>query len=139
MNYPLEARAQIALARVFENIIPELSEQHRAKAYDIAHTAGYHSAVATPYFDGEPLLLKGQRDGVEENALLDAHMLEQAEILSDEVNFRSGTKEEWEALSGEVQASEWERFHELCAQGIGDEMYFYRVLMNDWLVGYVGH
>lgn len=50
-----------------------------------------------------------------------------------------GTEDEWNALSAEEQSSEWGRFHEKCAQGIGDEMYFYRVLMNMWLVGYVGH
>lgn len=53
--------------------------------------------------------------------------------------FKYGTEEEWEALSDDRKASEWDRFHYQCAQGVGDEMYFYPVLMKWWLVGYVGH
>ena len=50
-----------------------------------------------------------------------------------------GTKEEWEALSDEDKDSVWEEFHSQCALGIGYEMYFYQVLSNKFLVGYVGH
>ncbi len=51
----------------------------------------------------------------------------------------SGTQEEWDALTDEEQDDQWETFHYLCAQGIADDMYFYRVMMNQHLVGYVGH
>lgn len=139
MNLALQARVDMALARVFEDIDPSLSEQHRTNAYENAHTEGYQSEAVSPYFDGEPLLLKGHRDGVEENRLFDAHAAEQAEIFYAETEFLFGTEAEWDAMPDEAKASEWERFHELCAQGIGDEMYFYRVLMNKWLVGYGGH
>ncbi|WP_426172431.1 hypothetical protein [Pseudoduganella sp. R-34] len=50
-----------------------------------------------------------------------------------------GTKEEWEALSDEEKAKEWETFHDLNARGTADEMHFYRILMNAFLVDYVGH
>lgn len=139
MNYALQARVEIALSRVFESINPELSEQHRDNAYNVAHTAGYQSEAVSPYFDGEPLLLKGYLDSREEQRLADAHMAEQAAIFHAEAEFSSGTEEEFDALSGEAQWSVWESFHDLCSQGIGDSMYFYRVLMDKWLVGYVGH
>lgn len=135
MNYALNARAELALARVFENINPELSEHHRECAYERAHSVGYQTTAISPYFEGEPLLLKGQRDGIEENVFLDAYMAEQLM----ETYFETGSIEEWKALSKEQQEAKWDEFHHLCAQGVGDEMYFYRVLMNQWLVGYVGH
>lgn len=52
---------------------------------------------------------------------------------------RPGTQEEWDDLSEEQQSNEWDDFHSLCARGIGDEHYFYSLLMSKWMVGYVGH
>ena len=51
----------------------------------------------------------------------------------------SGTQAEWEALSEEEQDAEWDNFHSLNEKGVADDMYFYRVLMDMHLVGYVGH
>ena len=51
----------------------------------------------------------------------------------------TGSLEEWDALSAEEQASQWEDFHDRCTLGIADEMHFYRVMMNKHLVDYVGH
>lgn len=45
---------------------------------------------------------------------------------------------EWERLSPEEQASHYERFDDLCAQGIGDTHRFYSLLMPRALQGYVG-
>ena len=73
------------------------------------------------------------------DACADAYYELQSAEHHAEAEFESGTVEEWNALSSEEQSSEWDSFHSLCAQGIGDEMYFYRVLMDKWLVGYVGH
>lgn len=50
-----------------------------------------------------------------------------------------GTEEEFNNLSGEDRDKEWDEFHERCVQGDADGMYFYRVMMDKWLVGYVGH
>jgi hypothetical protein len=52
---------------------------------------------------------------------------------------RPGTREEWDELSAEAQSSEWDSFQVLCARGIGDEHRFYSLLMEQWMVGYVGH
>lgn len=49
-----------------------------------------------------------------------------------------GTREEWDALTEDKQLQEWETFHEKCAQGIADGMYFYRVMMSMHLEDYVG-
>jgi len=73
------------------------------------------------------------------DASLDAYCELQIAEHYAEADFGFGTEEEWNALSIEERSSEWERFHELCAQGIGDGMYFYHVLMDKFLVGYVGH
>ena len=45
---------------------------------------------------------------------------------------------EWERLSPEEQASHYERFDDLCAQGIGDTHRFYSLLVPRALQGYVG-
>lgn len=50
-----------------------------------------------------------------------------------------GTEEEWNALSREQQDVQWETFHELNVLGTADNMYFYKVMMKEFLVGYVGH
>lgn len=79
--------------------------------------------------------------------VIDAHVEACAEAYSDlelaercaESVSEFGTKAEWDALPDDQKADEWVCFHDLCAQGIGDEMYFYKVLMNEWQVGYVGH
>ena len=51
----------------------------------------------------------------------------------------SGTVEEFDALSNEEQSEWWNTFHDKCAQGTADDLYFYRVLMDKFLVNYVGH
>lgn len=50
-----------------------------------------------------------------------------------------GSLDEFNALSAEERSKEWDEFHSLCAQGIADDMYFFDVMMKQWLVGYVGH
>ncbi|MFP3637555.1 hypothetical protein [Paraburkholderia sp. SIMBA_054] len=59
--------------------------------------------------------------------------------LTDFHESQEGTQEEWDALSAEEQSAEWDEFHELCAAGVGERSYYYRILMDRWLVGYVGH
>lgn len=49
-----------------------------------------------------------------------------------------GSREEWETLSQAEQCAEWEDFHDRCRAGTADEMYFYSVMMDMHLVGYVG-
>lgn len=49
------------------------------------------------------------------------------------------TVADFEALSAEEQNALWETFHEKNLQGTADNMPFYRVLMDEFLVGYVGH
>lgn len=77
-------------------------------------------------FRDEVTLLKWWREGF-------TQFEEYQALLSDE-----GTEEEWEALSEEEKDEQWDIFHDLKDRGIADEMYFYRVLMNKFLVGYVG-
>jgi hypothetical protein len=48
-------------------------------------------------------------------------------------------QEEWDALSREQQEDQWEKFQDLNARGIADDMYFYQVLMRMHLENYVGH
>jgi len=50
-----------------------------------------------------------------------------------------GTEEEWSALSSKERRREWEEFHELCAKGTADDMYYYRVMMGISMANYVGH
>ncbi len=45
---------------------------------------------------------------------------------------------EWARLSPEERAEHYERFHDLCAQGIGEMHRFYPLLMSRALQGYVG-
>jgi hypothetical protein len=50
-----------------------------------------------------------------------------------------GTRIEWNALTVEEQSVEWDSFHEANATGTADNLYFYEVMMADYLVDYVGH
>lgn len=83
----------MALSRVMASVNPELSEQHRTNAYDHAYAAGANAAELTPYFDGEPLLLKGHRDGAEEQRLFEAHKAEQEAIRIRTYDCKSLIKE----------------------------------------------
>ena len=49
-----------------------------------------------------------------------------------------GTRGEWDTLTVEEQSSEWDSFHEANATGTADRLYFYEVMMCDYLDGYVG-
>ncbi len=73
------------------------------------------------------------------DAYMDAYSELKGEEHRAETDFQSGTNAEWEALTDAEKAGHWEQFHCLCEQGTADQMYFYQVLMNQWLVGYVGH
>lgn len=53
--------------------------------------------------------------------------------------YRGGTQQEWNALSSEAQDRYWDSFHDMCDRGIGDDHYYYEILMARHLVGYVGH
>jgi len=50
-----------------------------------------------------------------------------------------GTRDKWNALNPEEKSAEWTSFHEANAIGTADELYFYEVMMADFLVDYVGH
>ena len=49
-----------------------------------------------------------------------------------------GTRDEWNTLTAEEQSAEWDSFHQKNATGTADDLYFYEVMMVDYLVGYVG-
>jgi len=127
---PLDIRCGYALARIFlkagcssSNVIglDEADEWEMA-----AEVLGYHAKAdedVPVQFLGTPL----------------------ATLWANGYNARreseqpEGTQEEWDRLSPDEQGSQWDRFHELCAKGAGEDHYFYSLLMPQWLVGYVGH
>ena len=76
---------------------------------------------------------------VHEEACVDAYWKLQCAEASAEPDFEYGTKAEWNALSASDQSDTWAQFHSLCEQGTADQMYFYPVLMDMHMVGYVGH
>lgn len=75
----------MGLSRIFENIRPELSEEHRAKACTYAHAVGVHLESQSPYFKDEPLLLKAYHEGIEEDRNFEEQMRRQAEIFYAEM------------------------------------------------------
>lgn len=50
-----------------------------------------------------------------------------------------GLRDERDALTVEEQSAEWDSFHEANAIGTADDLYFYEILMAEYLVDYVGH
>lgn len=50
-----------------------------------------------------------------------------------------GSEAEWDALGEAAKEAEWEEFSEKNMLGIADEMYFFEVLLERHMVGYVGH
>lgn len=46
---------------------------------------------------------------------------------------------ELKAMSEAELDYQWERFHEMCAQGNGDDHRYYQIFMNQFLRSYVGH
>lgn len=62
-----------------------------------------------------------------------------AEFLADLANNPpQGTLEEFNTRSWEEQQALWDEFHRRDRMGTADEMYFYRVLMDQHLKGYIG-
>ncbi|MBC3871737.1 hypothetical protein [Undibacterium oligocarboniphilum] len=96
-------------------------------AFLLAFTQPYSQLIEN-YFDGTPL---------KESYISGYQALQNAGTDMD--CFDSGTLEEYLALSDEEKQDIWEEFHSKCAQGVADELYFYHVLMAQWLEGYVGH
>jgi len=136
LNRMVEARFCLLRAQVLKSIgMAEEAENETSSAYEHAHGIGinaYFSNAAMPVlFNQEQTLAQAWRDGKE-----DAHS---QEAFREEWQASNGSQEEWDALSFDEKADQWDEFHDLCARGIGDQMYFYQVMMNRHLVGYVGH
>ncbi|GGC23688.1 hypothetical protein [Pseudoduganella buxea] len=55
----------------------------------------------------------------------------------DPVGFYA-SQEEWDALTDQQREAQWESFYERNAAGTADEMRFYKVMMAQYLLGYVG-
>lgn len=130
----LDARVCLAMSRVHEDKdeAENLELRARLHAFDLGWISYHNEDQLSALLDGEPILVEEWSHGREE--------AEAYEALSE----RNGTSEygseaEWELLTQHEQSEEWEQFHDLCSLGIADEMYFYPVLSNIHMVGYVGH
>lgn len=95
------------------------------EAYTLGLTSHFSNGIAD-YFNGTPL----REAYVSGHALQDGITEESADC---------GTHEEFMALSEEDQQQEWNEFHARCIQGDAEGMYFYHVMMGQWLQGYCGH
>ena len=132
-NTIVEARFCLARAKILASLgYVDEAENEECKAHEKARSIGVaasHSGLDLPtMFKQEHLLSAAWEEGRS-----DAIRHEDFEL---EV---TGSQEEWEALSSAEQESQWDDFHDRCALGMADDMYFYRVMMNMHLVGYVGH
>ncbi|NNM52103.1 MAG: hypothetical protein HKM02_07745 [Pseudomonadales bacterium] len=103
----------------------ELMEQ----AYILGFT--YHKSDAVgKVLESSPMLTEAYKYGIRESIEMQDDACQQ---------FSYGTEDEWKLLSDDERDSEWEEFHVKCVRGIADDMYFYQVLMNKHMIGYVGH
>ena len=133
LNMIIDARFCLVRAKVL-TMLGKLdeAENQEIRAYEMAHSIGwaaYTSNSALPaMMTQENLLVEGWVEGKAD-----------AERQEDIQLYASGSVDEWHALSSAEQIAEWEEFHDRCALGIADDMYFYHVMMNMHLVGYVGH
>ncbi len=134
MEKALAARFCCVRAKVLESLgDADEAENEAGMAYEHAHDIGWAAcrtnAEMPDLLRQEKLLVHGWTEGK-----LDAQRHEG--FLAEA---SSGSQEEWDALSTAEQEAQWDEFHDLCARGIADEMYFYQVMMNKHMVGYVGH
>lgn len=125
----LKANIELAKSRVYQTIgLQDLADDLQVEAIICAQSEGFSDCQSgMPMSNsllGEPSLISAYEDGYS---------------MAADMADSSGSLDEWHALTEEEQSLEWDNFHDLCAQGIADEMYFYRVLMDMHLVGYVGH
>ncbi|MBN3760878.1 hypothetical protein [Burkholderia sp. Ac-20365] len=94
-----------------------------------AESLGYHA----PRGAEVPLLFVGT--SLEQEWKWGVLANERDEYLSPQ----HGTQAAWDLLSHEEKSEEWDEFHRLCEQGVGERHGFYRLLMDKHVVGYVGH
>lgn len=126
----LNASISLAKSRLYQSIgLESFAEDELCEALSEAHSDGCYDCQSgssmSQLFRGEPSLVSAYKDGFDAAGMNEL--------------YGTGTQEEWHALTKEQQDVEWDNFHDLCAQGIADEMYFYDVMMKMHLVGYVGH
>lgn len=97
------------------------------EAYSLGLTSHFSNGIAE-YFAGTPL----------KEAYVSGHALHLQGGITEE-RADCGTHEEFMALSEGDRQQEWNEFHARCIQGDADGMYFYHVMMGQWLQGYCGH
>jgi hypothetical protein len=68
--FAMQARLNLALARIVAPFNPEAAEDHQSTAYQFAHSLGMCGGNPSPLIADEPLLSKAFRDGQEEQALI---------------------------------------------------------------------
>ena len=133
LNMIVDARFCLARAGVLASLgYVDEAENEELKGYEKARSVGAEASLSGSEL---PTMFKQE------------HLLSAAweEGRSDAIRYNDfepeviGSQEEWEALSSADQESQWDDFHDRCARGIADDMYFYRVMMNKHLVGYAGH
>lgn len=138
LNKSVDARFCLLRAQVLKSLgKAEEAEKEMLMAYEHAHTIGFNAYFSNAEMPSmftqsqEKLLAQGWAEGKDD--------AERQEYLRAEVEGSIGSHEEWDALSSDEQDAHWDEFHDRCALGVADEMYFYRVMMNKHMVGYVGH
>lgn len=125
----IDLRINLMLASVFRKhgVAPDVDEKEISfEAMILGYGHSYSEGVRR-VFEGtllEEAYLSGRKN---------------YEDLRAEVETSRGSKAEWDALSSNERAAQWDEFHEFCAQGIADKMYFYRVMMDLHQKDYVGH
>ena len=119
-------RMQYQLNQIFAKYgVGSADDYVHKQAYFLGFSTDFSPSVLE-YFDGTPL----------KQEYLSGH--ESAEEMR-EIPLNMGTRAEFEALSPEEKNAQWDVFHEQCQQGTADDMYFYHVMSNIFMVGYVGH
>lgn len=127
---------EIRVAFAHAKLLAVLSAQQSEDAIEDVASKAEHLGYSD-YLQGEhavPAMFQGEADlssawEYGQDAALNRELVEQSQ----------GTRAEWDALSPEEQFAEWDGFHDACALGVADDLYFYQVMMSMHLVGYVGH
>lgn len=127
-EYAIMLKMDLMLSLLFtkHDLIPDIDAGDVvSEAYVLGFSSEPSKAVSI-LFDGSPLLASY------EAGLISAQSMKN---LKNSI----GTKEEWDALSDETKVDELDRFQALCITGGADEMYFYDVIMTEFLKSYAGH
>lgn len=136
-SHQFNSAVQIRLKLLLNELFHDHGLEPHSAAVDLqeeAFTLGFESSGTS--IAVETLMASSQvRSHFEDGKRLSS----EKPYLPTPIELICGTWDEWNALSPQDRGEQWDRYHELCQQGVGDTLYFYPIMSSIFMKGYVGH